>query len=332
MKYRPAPRHIDVWGLRVVLSTRHRRMSWWSLVRLFDPAGAIDDYWAVVTVLDPAGAVVARRRFGSGDEAQHARDRFVSAVAAMTDLEHARATTADWAELLERIGVGAAPRRGDVVVLEDDGYVVPAIRGVAVAQVEVDVDLGMGGDERVRLHLGAHTLVLAGRAEVHAVDGTVTPADPHEPGALVGLRGAIAARLVLGPDGCLDLHLADGRRLVAPADWEVGIRNRVLVAARPGGVRLLPGKPFPDPGDNDTEAGDPIGAGSATSSDGASHDDADSLRRDGETTVDVDGPDGPDGDGARGRSDGVDTGDAEVSGDGTDAGDPGSSDDGTGQG
>lgn len=278
MKYRPAPRHIDVRGLRVVLSTRHRWMSWWTLVRLLDPAGAIDDYWAVVTVVDPAGAVVVRRRFGSGDEAQHARDRFVQAAAAMTDHEHARATTADWVALLDGTGVAAAPRRGDVVVLEDDGYVVPAVRGVAVAQVEVDVDLGMGGDERVRLHLGAHTLVVAGRAAVHAADGTVTPADPHEPGALVGLRGAIAARLVLGPDGCLDLHLADGRRLVAPAGWEVGIRNRVVAEARPGGVRLLPGRPLPDTddaADSDSDSDD-TNDGADDTNDGAG-DDADTT-------------------------------------------------------
>jgi len=246
-------------GLRVVLSTRHRRLSWWTLVRLFDPAGAIDDYWAVITVLDPAGGEVAHHRFASGDEAQRARDRFVQAVAAMSIQEHARASSADWAALLDRLALGAPPRRRDVVVLDDDGYVVPAVRGVAVAQVEVDVDLGMGwagGDERVRLHLGLHTLVVAGLAEVHATDGTVTPTGPREPAGLVGLRGAIAARLTLRPDGRLVLLLADGRRLEADDGWEVGVRDRVVVAARPGGVRLLPG-PDRSPGSPETETDPP---------------------------------------------------------------------------
>ncbi|HEY8543597.1 MAG TPA: DUF6188 family protein [Acidimicrobiales bacterium] len=251
MRRRPAPRYVDVRGLRVVLSTRHRWPAWWALLRPVDPADPVDDHWTVVTVLDPDGTVVLRRRYGSGAEAQQARDRFVRAVAAMDDRERARATPADWAGLLDRLAARADPRRPEVLVLDDDGYTMPGVRGVAVAQVEVDVDLGLGGESRdrgdrrpgrVRLLVGAYTVVVGGAATLHGpgVEEPATPTASADPGPLVALRGAIVAGLVLRLDGRLELHLADGRQLVAPADWEVAGRDRVLAAARPGGVRLLP--------------------------------------------------------------------------------------------
>jgi len=254
-------------GLRVTFTLQYRWATWWTVIGfLSDPfsGGGHDEHGAVITVRDTTGRKLARRRFGDHDEAQLARDRFVGVVESMTD---AQIAGADWAEVLRQVGADGrppdeegTPPRGEVLVVDDEGYVVPALRGTGVHQV-------VTGDRSATLHLGSNTVVLDGTARVHAVDGTVTPTTLDRPQALDGLRGAVCARLVLRHDGRLILDLADGRWLEAPAAWEVWVRGRTVAASRPGGVRLLPGPPPPPPtappapADGDRQDGGPQDGG-----------------------------------------------------------------------
>jgi hypothetical protein len=234
-------------GLRVTFTLQYRWLTWRTVIGFLpDPftGGGHDEHWAVITVRDATGRKLARRRFGDHDEAQLARDRFVGVVESLTD---AQLAGADWAEVLRQVdadgpppGERGAPPQGEVLVAHDEGYVVPALRGTGVHQV-------VAGAGSATLHLGSNTVVLDGRARVHAADGTITHTTVDRPEALDGLRGAVCARLALRHDGRLILDLADGRWLEALAAWEVWVRGRAVAASRPGGVRLLPGHPRPDP-------------------------------------------------------------------------------------
>ncbi|MCF2533130.1 DUF6188 family protein [Yinghuangia soli] len=120
------------------------------------------------------------------------------------------------------------------IVRVDDGWRVPAFRGLGVSQVVVDHELS--------LRIGSHEIALCTWAELVADQRSYRVAAWPQTNLAkaVELVRQVVAEVEVSDQGTLRVLFADGRRLRVPADdvrsaWTVAVRGQGFLTAKPGG-------------------------------------------------------------------------------------------------